>query len=237
MAYVAYNVVILLVFFLGAHPQPMEVPRLGVESELQLLAYTTQDTSHICNLYCSSRQHQILNPLSKACDQIHILMDTSQVCYYWATTGTPTMFFLMWISIVLVAVKAKHTCKRKKKEERESGIHKIEVNFFLHVVDQSRLGKHPCSSRLLATHVPFILLPLGCCTHLHGWNRVTVISTFQSVGNKVEEKFRVSKFFLSNWGVHWPHHICACSTGANNHVTALSFKKHWEMYSLSHVRS
>ena len=28
-------------FFLGPHPQLMEVPRLGVKSELQLLAYTT----------------------------------------------------------------------------------------------------------------------------------------------------------------------------------------------------
>ena len=52
----------------------MEVPRLGVESELQLLAYTTAmpDPSHICNL------HQILNPLRDARDQTQILMDTSQ---------------------------------------------------------------------------------------------------------------------------------------------------------------
>ena len=51
----------------------MEVPRLGVESELKLLAYATatamQDPSHICNLYHSSRQHQILNPLSEARDK------------------------------------------------------------------------------------------------------------------------------------------------------------------------
>ena len=36
----------------------MEVPRLGVESELQLLDYTTAtatwDPSHVCNLYRSS---------------------------------------------------------------------------------------------------------------------------------------------------------------------------------------
>ena len=32
----------LLIFaFLGLHPQYMEVPRLGIESELQLPAYTT----------------------------------------------------------------------------------------------------------------------------------------------------------------------------------------------------
>ena len=63
----------------------MEVPRLGVELELQLLAYITaramQDLSFICNLHHSSWQHQILNTLSKARDQTHILMDPSQVCY------------------------------------------------------------------------------------------------------------------------------------------------------------
>ena len=63
----------------------MEVPRLGVELELQLLAYTTatatRDPSHICALHHSSQQHQILNPLSGARDQTSILMDTSQVPY------------------------------------------------------------------------------------------------------------------------------------------------------------
>ena len=68
-----------------ATPCHMEVPRLGVELELQLLAYITaramQDLSFICNLHHSSWQHQILNTLSKARDQTHILMDPSQVCY------------------------------------------------------------------------------------------------------------------------------------------------------------
>ena len=63
----------------------MEVPRLGVELELQLLAYTAatamHDPSHICDLYYSSGQRQILNPLSGAGDRTRILMDTSQVCF------------------------------------------------------------------------------------------------------------------------------------------------------------
>ena len=43
--------------FLGSHMQHMEVPRLGVESELQLPAYATAtatwDLSHVCNLHHS----------------------------------------------------------------------------------------------------------------------------------------------------------------------------------------
>ena len=61
----------------------MDVPRLGVESEPQQLAYARatalQDPSHICDLHHSLRQSQILNPLSEARDQTYILMDTSQV--------------------------------------------------------------------------------------------------------------------------------------------------------------
>ena len=64
----------------------MEVPMLEVESELQLLAYTTAtatwDPSHICYLQHSSRQHQILNLLSKARDRTCALMDASRVYYH-----------------------------------------------------------------------------------------------------------------------------------------------------------
>ena len=61
----------------------MEVPRLAVELELQLLAYTTAAAtpgpSCICDLHHSSGQCRILNTLSEARDQSYILMDTSQV--------------------------------------------------------------------------------------------------------------------------------------------------------------
>ena len=50
----------------------MEVPELGVESELLLLAYATAtatpDPSLNCELHHSSQQHWILNPLSEARD-------------------------------------------------------------------------------------------------------------------------------------------------------------------------
>ena len=38
-----------------------------------------------------SQQCSILYPLSKARDQIHMLMDTSRVRYCWATMGTPSI--------------------------------------------------------------------------------------------------------------------------------------------------
>ena len=70
--------------FLWLHPQHVEVPRLGVEWEVQPPACTTatatRDQSHICDLHHSSQQRRILNPLSEARDQIHILIDPSQVC-------------------------------------------------------------------------------------------------------------------------------------------------------------
>ena len=59
-------------FLLGLHLQHVEVPRQGVESELQLPAYAEatvmQDLSRLCNLHYSSQQCQILIPLSRARD-------------------------------------------------------------------------------------------------------------------------------------------------------------------------
>ena len=50
----------------------MEVPRLGVELELQLLAYATatamQHPSLVYDLHHSSQQYQILNPLVETKD-------------------------------------------------------------------------------------------------------------------------------------------------------------------------
>ena len=89
----------------------MEILRLGVESELQLPAYATStavwDLSQVCNLHHSSQQHQILNSLSKARDQSHILMDTSRVHFHWTTRGTHLWHFvsflrqMYWNTIVL----------------------------------------------------------------------------------------------------------------------------------------
>ena len=98
-------------FFLGLHLGYMEVPKLGVKLELQVPAYATatamQDQSQVCNLYHSSWQCWILNPLIETRDWIHILMNPSQVCYHWAMMGTPKEFLFwlvcsLWITILLI---------------------------------------------------------------------------------------------------------------------------------------
>ena len=79
----------LFLVFLGPHLQHMEIPRRGVKSELQLLAYiiatAMPDPSCICSLDHSSWQPWILNPLSEARDQTCFLEDANQICFLWAT--------------------------------------------------------------------------------------------------------------------------------------------------------
>ena len=81
-------------FLLRAVPVAYGNFRLGVKSELQLLAYTTatatQDPSHLCNPHHSSQQCCILNPLREARDWTWDIMDTSWVHYLWAMLGIPT---------------------------------------------------------------------------------------------------------------------------------------------------
>ena len=51
---------IFIFCFLGSHSRHMEVPRLGVQSELQLPAYpratATPDLNHICDLHHNSQK-------------------------------------------------------------------------------------------------------------------------------------------------------------------------------------
>ena len=76
----------------------MEVPRVGVESELQLPTYTTAtttwDPSRVCNLHHSSWQRQNLNPLGEARDRTLILIGTSQIPFRCASMGIPSAYFI-----------------------------------------------------------------------------------------------------------------------------------------------
>ena len=73
----------------------MEIPQLGVKSELQLPAYTiataTQDLNLIWDLHHSSWQHWILNPLIKARDRTCVV-GTSRIRFCCTTAGTPIVF-------------------------------------------------------------------------------------------------------------------------------------------------
>ena len=54
MLLLIYYFILLVFAIVGPHPRHMEVPRLGVEWELQLPAYTTAaatpDPRHVCDL-------------------------------------------------------------------------------------------------------------------------------------------------------------------------------------------
>ena len=69
---------IYLFCFLGPHPWHMEV----------------QDPSRVCDLHHSSQPCRIPDLLSEARDRTCILMDASQICFHWATTGMPKNIFL-----------------------------------------------------------------------------------------------------------------------------------------------
>ena len=79
----------------------MEVPRLGVQSQLQLPAYTTatatKNPSHICDLHRISQQHWILNPLSNARDWTRNLMVLSRICFCCATMGTHVVYSFCFV--------------------------------------------------------------------------------------------------------------------------------------------
>ena len=57
----------LFIYFLGLHPQHMEVPRLGLNWGCSLW------------LMPQTQQCQILNPLTEARHRTYVLMDTSQI--------------------------------------------------------------------------------------------------------------------------------------------------------------
>ena len=85
----------------------MKVPRLGVELELQLLAYTrataTPNPSSVCNLHHSSWQLWTLNPLSKAKDRTCNLMVPSWTHFCCTTRGTPNFSILFIYEIACIS--------------------------------------------------------------------------------------------------------------------------------------
>ena len=75
-------------FFFRATFRHMEVPSLGVQSGMRLLATATRDPSRVWDLHHSSRPCWILNPLSEARDWTRVFMETSQIRFHCTITGT-----------------------------------------------------------------------------------------------------------------------------------------------------
>ena len=94
----------------------MEVPRLGVESELQMPAcattIATKDPIYICNLHHSTQQCQILNPLSEVRDLTHILMDTSQVCNLLSHSGNSNKDIFRYVFQTFLPCSLSESCQR-----------------------------------------------------------------------------------------------------------------------------
>ena len=62
-------------------------------------SHSNSGSNPIFDLYHSSWQRWILNSMSEARDWTCVLMDTSWICFHWATTGTPeTGQFRWWAS-------------------------------------------------------------------------------------------------------------------------------------------
>ena len=105
--------------FQGPQPWHMEVPRLGVELELQLPAYTrvtaTRDLSHICDLHHSSRQYRIRNPLSEARDRTHNLMVPPRIRFRCATMGALRTLSVYTTSALDISDLFECSCPRKPK--------------------------------------------------------------------------------------------------------------------------
>ena len=95
----SYFLFVCLFCCLGPHLWHREVPRLGVESKLQLPAYTTPQQCQIrTKPHLGPTPQLTATPDSQPTEQgqgsNRVLMDTSWVCYRWAATGTPMTVFL-----------------------------------------------------------------------------------------------------------------------------------------------
>ena len=87
----------------GPHQWRMEVPRLGVKSELQPPAYArtteTWDLSHICNLHHTTAHGNARSVTHWARPGIEPMSSWMLVGFinHWATMGTPYFFFYIKI--------------------------------------------------------------------------------------------------------------------------------------------
>ena len=143
--------------------QHMEVPRLGVQSELKPLVYTTAtatpDPSPIYGLYHSSWQYRTLNSLSEARGQTCILRDTSWVLNlpsqqqelqtYWLFVEE----FNTMILSVLPRVRSKITWADTSTAEKKISCNVYQANGYI-LYHLYSISKTIQTNLLYATYIP-----------------------------------------------------------------------------------
>ena len=93
--------------FLGPHPRHMEVPRLGVQSELQLMAYATAtatpDPSHICTYTTAHSNAGFLTHWTRPAIKPESSQMLDGFVNLWDTTGTPCflLIFVIFFNIMI----------------------------------------------------------------------------------------------------------------------------------------
>ena len=72
-----------------AHGDSQARGQIGAAATGLCHSHSKAGPSHVCDLHQRSQKCLILSPLSEVRDQTCILMDTSQINFLWAMTGTP----------------------------------------------------------------------------------------------------------------------------------------------------
>ena len=98
MKTLVFLIFVVGVVFLRSHPWHMEVPRLGIQSKLQLPTYTTATAMPDPSLSVTcTTAHGNAGSLTywarPGIESAFILTDPSQIHFHQATTGTPLIFF------------------------------------------------------------------------------------------------------------------------------------------------
>ena len=92
-AFIYLFLIFFLILFLGPNLWHMEVPRLGLEPELQLLASTTpqpqQGQIQAASATYISAYGKAGSLIGKFKNQTHIFTDIGRIYFHFATMGTP----------------------------------------------------------------------------------------------------------------------------------------------------
>ena len=149
-------------------------------------SYSCQPAPH------SSWQCQIPNPLSVARDQTHILIDTSWVCFCWATTGTSAHNFLgRKLRVICLICLFIHERLCAFPENKDSFLNITSVHL-------SKLGNITLIKQCYLTHSPYLNFN-SCPSMLDSSPRSTIASSCRVslVAFNLKQLFSLSSSFMA----------------------------------------